>query len=61
MRASDLSDGMGVRLNFSRDELRERYDGKLKKEYSDQTYVIMANLFETLVGKEMIPAGKFSR
>ncbi len=44
-----------------RDELLERYKGKLKKEYSEQTYVIMARLFETLVNMEMIPAGKFIR
>ncbi|PPQ70850.1 LOW QUALITY PROTEIN: hypothetical protein CVT25_003950 [Psilocybe cyanescens] len=45
-------------LNMSEEDLA-KYDGKLKKNYEDPTYVIVSSVFRALAGKKIIGSASF--
>lgn len=44
-----------------RDELKEKYEGKLNQELKGPLYEVFARLMRVLVGKKMIVPGSFRK
>lgn len=48
-----------LELPFTEEEIKAKYDGKLQKEMSGQTYEVLSKLMKVLVNRKLTTPGNF--
>ena len=48
-----LDDEVEIELPFTEEELQEKYDGKLEKEMSGETYKVVSKVLKVVTGKKI--------